>query len=162
MIICLVAVDQNQGIGFNNSMPWPRLDSDMSWFKDRTENNVVLMGSNTWKSLKAPLRGRVNVVISSILQPSADITLSDPVDALTELVERYKNKDICVIGGEAIYESVKHLIEIYYVTEIDATYDCDKHFDLTYVKSNYKNVETLLEIESTDITPSYKIKEYKK
>ena len=162
MIVCLVAVDQNQGIGFNNSMPWPRLDSDMLWFKERTEKNVVLMGSKTWKSLKGPLKGRVNVVISSILQTNADITLSNPVEAVTELTERYRNKDICIIGGEAIYESLKHLVDVFYVTEINAVYTCDKHFDLDYVKTNCKNVETLLEIDSTDTTPAYTIKEYKK
>lgn len=162
MIICLVAVEKNHGIGFENSMPWPRLDSDMEWFKDRTLNHVVLMGSKTWKSLEKPLKDRINVVISSKLHTDADLTLSDPLEAINELKERYSKKDICVIGGESIYNSLKNLVDVYYVTEINAEYNCDKHFDFEFVKTNYPVVNELLQVDATETTPSYIIKEYTK
>jgi dihydrofolate reductase len=162
MIVGLVAVDQKQGIGFDNSMPWPQLIDDLKWFKKRTDNNVVLMGSKTWKSIGKPLPGRINVVISSQLYTNADLTLSDPVEAITELSERYRNKDICIIGGQAVFDSVKHLIDVFYITEIEATYECDRQFDLEYVTRKFKNVSELEHIDATETTPAYTIKEYKK
>lgn len=162
MIVGLVAVDKNQGIGFNNSMPWPHLSEDLRWFKRVTNNNVVLMGSNTWKSIGKYLPDRINVVVSSQLVPDADLTFSDPRDAVKELSERYGNKNICIIGGQALYDSVRDLVDTYYITEIDHVYECDRFFDVEYVKENYKTVENVLAVEATDQNPAYIIKEYKK
>ena len=160
MIGCVVAVEKGGGIGYNGSMPWPKLSDDMEWFKTCTYNSIVLMGSKTWESLKKPLEGRVNVVISSKLQVKANLTFSDPLEAITELQKRFPKKNIYVIGGEKIYESLKSVIDTYYVTEVDQNYTCDRFFDLDFVKNNFPIVSELIEIESTDNTPSYKIKEY--
>lgn len=43
MINCLVAVDRNQGIGFQGQMPWPRLKGDLDWFRKMTIGNIVIM-----------------------------------------------------------------------------------------------------------------------
>ena len=162
MIAGIVAVERNQGIGFDGQMPWPHLKGDMQSFVRLTTNTIVVMGSTTWKGLGKQLPNRINVVISSTLQPGAHLTFTDPVEAITELQERYAGKDIFVIGGQKLYDSVKDLIEVYYVTEIDANYTCDKVFDLKYVEENYPLVEDLEYIEATDTTPAYTIKEYTK
>ena len=79
---------------------------------------------------------------------------------MSELQKRFPKKNIYVIGGEKIYESLKSVIDTYYVTEVDQNYTCDRFFDLDFVKNNFPIVSELIEIESTDNTPSYKIKEY--
>ena len=162
MIYCIVAVENNQGIGFNGQMPWPRLAADMKWFKDSTSDNIIVMGATTWKSLGKKLSNRLNVVISSNLQVLADLTYSDPVDAIKELPARYSKKDIYIIGGQKLYDSVKELFDIFYVTEIDADYECDTFFDLNYVKETCNDVKELLHCDSTETTPAYTIREYKK
>jgi dihydrofolate reductase len=161
MIIGIVAVDKNQGIGFEGKMPWPYLDSDLQWFKDSTEHNVVIMGSVTWQSLKNPLLNRINVVVSSNLQINANITYDNPVEAVQDSVERYPDKDIYIIGGQAVYDATKHLCEKFYVTEIDALYECDKFFNLDYVKNKFTVVDELFTIDATESTPRYTVKEYK-
>lgn len=161
MIIGIVAVDSNQGIGFEGKLPWPRLDADLQWFKDSTKNNVVIMGSITWKSLKNPLLNRVNVVVSSTLQPEANITYDDPVEAVKECVDRFLDKDIYVIGGQSIYDATKHLCDKFYITEINASYECDKFFDLEYVKNKFQIVDELFTIDATETTPQFTVKEYK-
>ena len=161
MIIGIVAVDKNQGIGFEGKMPWPHLDSDLQWFKDSTEHNVVIMGSVTWKSLKNPLLNRINVVVSSNLQINANITYDNPVEAVQDSVERYPDKDIYIIGGQAVYDATKHLCEKFYVTEIDALYEYDKFFNLDYVKNKFTVVDELFTIDATESTPRYTVKEYK-
>ena len=161
MIKCIVAVDQGQGIGLNGSMPWPTLKKDLSWFKEKTLDHIVLMGSNTYRSLGKSLPNRINVVISSQLHPKADFTFTDPIDAIKTLKERY-NKDIYIIGGQKIYDSLQHLVETFYITEIDYQYKCDTFFNLKFVKENFNNVEEIEKINSTETTPSYTIKEYTK
>lgn len=162
MIYCIVAVDNNQGIGYNGQLPWPRLSRDMQWFKDKTTDNIVIMGSTTWHSLNKPLPNRINVVISSRLQVNSNLTFSDPIDAIAELKERYRKKDIYIIGGQTLYDSVKELVDIFYITEIDADYTCDKFFDLEYVQKTCTTVTDILQCTVTEAIPAYKIKEYKK
>ena len=162
MINCVVAVEQGQGIGFNGHMPWPRLKGDMQWFKDITTDNIIIMGSTTWKSLGKPLPNRINVVISSQLQTGANFTYENPIDAISDLKERFSRKEIYIIGGQALYDSVKELIDIFYVTELEQAYPCDKFFNLDYVKTSCTSVREVLNFEATDTTPAYIIKEYKK
>lgn len=163
MINCIVAVERNQGIGFNGSMPWPHLKGDMSWFKNITSGGIVIMGSTTWRSLNCrPLPNRINVVLSSYMDYSghnrADHTFSDPNTALVFCENEYPDKEIFIIGGSAVYRTYLDIIDRFYVTEIDADYNCDTFFDLNYVKENFTRVtERAKFIEPVP----YVIKEYK-
>ena len=160
MISCLVAVERNRGIGFNNFMPWPHLKGDLSWFKRLTSNQVVIMGASTWKSLGRPLPNRVNVVLSKSTQfENADHNF-DNIDSAIECCQTtYPNKEIFIIGGQSIYDQCMSIIDRFYVTEIDQDYTCDKFFNLTYVKEHYPNV-TVHETHTDPVT--YIIKEYVK
>ena len=160
MIYCLAAVDKTQGIGFENQMPWPRLKGDMQWFRETTIGNIIVMGSNTWKSLGNPLPDRLNIVISSKLFVDATHTYLDPAYAIKDLSERYSNRKIFIIGGQQVYDSVKELIDVFYITEIDNKYKCDKFFDYGFVKENFTNVKEISSFEKTKTTPAYTIREY--
>ena len=73
MINCLVAVERNQGIGFEGQMPWPRLKGDMSWFREKTTDQIVIMGRKTWESIGGKnLPNRINIVISREFVEHAD------------------------------------------------------------------------------------------
>lgn len=163
MISAIVAVEKNQGIGFNGSMPWPHLKADMQWFKKITTNNVVIMGSNTWKSLNyKPLPNRINVVLSKTHNYSgdnaADHTFSDPTSALTFCQVEYPDKEIFIIGGGKIYEFYLPMINKFYVTEIQDSFECDTFFNLTNVQIRCKVVNT---IASYTDPINFTIKEYK-
>lgn len=164
MINCIVAVERNQGIGFNGQMPWPHLKGDMSWFKNQTKGHVVIMGSTTWKSIGSkPLPNRINVVISRTNDYSgpgrADHTFSDPDTALTFCQNEYLDQDIFIIGGSAIYKHYLQNIDKFYVTEINSNFECDTFFNLTYVQ---KNFTTVINHATFNDPINYVIKEYKK
>lgn len=163
MINGIVAVEQSQGIGFNNSMPWPHLKGDMRWFRENTNNNVVIMGSNTWKSIGKPLINRINVVLSRSHDYSgpnhADHTFSNPDNAITFCQLEYPDKEIFIIGGDAIYNVYMPIIDKFFVTEINADYQCDKFFNLEYVQKNFTKVKE--HAKFIDPVP-YTIKEYTK
>jgi len=156
MINCIVAVERNQGIGFNGQMPWPHLKGDMGWFRKMTTGNVIIMGSTTYDSLGKSLPNRINVVISR-KRILGDHTFDNCRAALDFCSVEYPDKEIFIIGGSAIYEQYKYIVDKFYVTEINASYACDKFFDLSYVKENFTKVK-----EHATFTDSinYTIKEY--
>lgn len=162
MISCIVAVDQNQGIGYNGQMPWPHLKGDMNWFRNMTTNQIVVMGSTTWKSIGSkPLPNRINVVLSKSNNYSgkgaADHTFADPDLAISFLQTEYVDKEVFIIGGDSVYKYFMPIIDKFYVTEIECDYTCDRHFDLTYVQKKYNNVK----IHAHYNDPlTYTIKEY--
>ena len=62
----IVAICKNGGIGYKNKIPW-HLKKDLQHFKKMTignNNNAVIMGNNTWKSLNnTPLPKRTNIIL---------------------------------------------------------------------------------------------------
>ena len=63
----ITAYDKNKLIGVDNKLPWD-LPEDLKHFKKSTLNKTIIMGKNTYLSLKKPLPNRVNIVISRTLE----------------------------------------------------------------------------------------------
>ena len=62
----IVAMDKNKGIGINNQLPW-KLKEDLQRFQKFTTgkgNNAIIMGKNTWNSIKT-LKNRDHLILSS-------------------------------------------------------------------------------------------------
>jgi dihydrofolate reductase len=128
-IRAIVAVDSDWGIGKNNDMPWPRLNSDLQRFKELTENSVVLMGKNTWLSLpKKPLPNRENVVVTSSLKDDFVIKTSSDPETIINKIQSATEKPIWIIGGRQIYEQFLPYCDSVYLTKINGDFQCDVHF----------------------------------
>ena len=158
MINCIVAVDKNQGIGFEGQMPWPRLAEDMRWFKEKTTDQIVIMGRKTWESIGSKnLPNRINIVISRNFIDGADRCFSDTDRALDFCKIFYPFKEIFIIGGSAVYQHYLDVVDRFYITEIDAEYKCDTFFDMNYVRETFTKVKE----HATFNNPiKYTIKEY--
>jgi dihydrofolate reductase len=59
----IVAMDDNQLIGKDNTLPW-RLPADLAYFKKTTTGKTVLMGRKTYDSIGFPLPKRRNIIVS--------------------------------------------------------------------------------------------------
>lgn len=158
MINCIVAVEKNQGIGYEGFMPWPNLKEDLKFFKNITSNNVIIMGSTTYKSIGKSLPNRINVVLSSN-KTLGDHTFSDSDNALAFCLSEYPDKDIFIIGGENVYKQFLLNIDKYYITEIENHYICDRFFNVNYVKNNFTKVT---EIAKFNDPINYQIKSYER
>lgn len=156
MINAIVAVERSQGIGFNGQMPWPHLKGDMSWFRKLTTGQIVIMGSTTYDSIGKPLPNRVNVVISRS-KALGDHAFNNCGSALDYCSLEYPDKEIFIIGGDSIYTQYLDIVDRFYVTEIDADYQCDRFFNLDYVQKNFTKV-----VEHATFTNpvKYTLKEY--
>ena len=159
MIKCIVAIEGSGGIGYCGHMPWPKLSRDMKWFRELTTGGVVVMGSKTWASIGKLLPGRINVVISSRIVAGANLTYDDPIVALADLGERFVGRDIYVIGGSQLYDSVMSLVQEFYVTHISRDYVCDRFFDIDKVRGMCYS-EEVLHYASSGECPEYSMVKY--
>ena len=62
-IVLIVAVADNGVIGSAGAIPW-RLKTDQQRFKAMTMGKPVVMGRKTFLSLRRPLPGRTNIVVT--------------------------------------------------------------------------------------------------
>ena len=136
MISALFAVDENGGIGNNNTLPWPYNRDDLQWFKSITVNQIVVMGRKTWDSegMPKPLPNRQNVIVTTraidrddILQFNGD--MRTVLSQLEELVKE-DGRTIFVIGGADIIWQSLPKIEKVFLTRIPGTYECDTRIDI--------------------------------
>ena len=126
----IVAVDDNWGIGKNNSLLF-RLPQDLAHFKQITTGNIVVMGSNTLKSLpKArPLPDRINIVL---WPDGEDVDGAIVVRSLEELFEKlgkFQTDNIFIIGGAMLYKTMLPYCEKAYVTKVFANGEATLHFE---------------------------------
>src|SRR2546428_8562564 len=102
MIIGIVAVDRRLAIGKGGRLPW-HYSADMKFFKETSTGNAVVMGHNTWRSLKKALPNRLNIVLSrqSELEPQDSVVVLRDVDSVLAKAKELQC-DLFVIGGEQV------------------------------------------------------------
>jgi dihydrofolate reductase len=128
----IAAFDEDRNIGFKNKLPW-NIKEEMCSFKRLTENNIVIMGKNTYRSLNNPLKNRMNLVISSeskLKQENGIYCFEDVVSALNYCKKINLNKKIFIIGGKMLYEYClkNNLIKYMYISKIKGVYEGDTKF----------------------------------
>ena len=130
-----MAADDKGGVSKNGSMPWPKNSSDLQWFKKHTLNNVVIMGRLTWIDpfLPTPLTNRINVLATNQSHNTYlgvdEFISGDLMANVKDLSEKYKEKDIYIIGGPKILDQLFESIEEFYLTRIYGNFECDKSID---------------------------------
>lgn len=152
MIKLIVAHDENNVIGFKNTIPWKNSE-DMAMFKALTTNNTVVMGRKTWDSLpKKPLSNRVNIVIST-----QNFDNQPGVTFCKTLSQAIKHPsivgDVYIIGGASIYEfalSIDIVDEII-ASLISGTHEGDTFFPILnvydeWIKLIVKNCKTFKQV----------------
>lgn len=102
MAITLIsAMDLNRTIGIHNELPW-RLPAEMAYFKENTMGKTVLMGRKTFQSLRKPLEGRLNAVLTR--GDGAGLTGCECVGSPEEAISKYADGELMIAGGEEIYK----------------------------------------------------------
>jgi len=155
-IIGIVAVDRNGAIGRGGTIPW-HYSADLKFFKRQTTGNVCVMGRRTWLSLKRPLPGRLNVVMTrqAELEPlDSLIVLRDKLSVLS--LKPYLSCDLYIIGGEQVYRTFLEEIDRWIVTEIPLTVeDAD-----TFMPENF--LEGFKPQDSLELEENLKVTFYEK
>lgn len=118
-------------------LPWgdKPLPSDSKHFQAFTKGNVVVMGRHTWESLPAPLKGRVNIVLSNTevlpingQRPDRVYSGRGDLEGFINIIRNnYPDKDICFIGGEQVIYAALKYADIVSITVVGEDYpECRK------------------------------------
>ncbi|MBX7078189.1 MAG: dihydrofolate reductase [Nannocystaceae bacterium] len=128
-IALIAAVARNGVIGVDGGLPW-RLPGDMRFFRAQTMGHHVLMGRKTWASLGRPLVGRVNLVVTR--DPAALVGAG--CNAFASVAEAIAfaraagERELYVIGGEALYRDTLPIADRIYLTRVDLAPEGDARF----------------------------------
>ncbi|MGL5630248.1 MAG: dihydrofolate reductase [Mycoplasmoidaceae bacterium] len=127
MLKAILCHDKNGGIGFNNKLPWS-IKSEMEYFKSATINKTVVMGRKTFESMGfKPLKGRANIVLTknlSFRESGVDVISDHKI-----IIERSKNEDIYIIGGNEIYSLFEDYIDEFIISVLNKEYKCNTYFN---------------------------------
>ena len=123
----VVAVAENGIIGRGGDLPW-RLPEDLKHFRRLTMGNTVLMGRKTFESLRKPLEGRANWVLTRdpAYAPAGATVFHDLADALAAQPQG----QLIVIGGAELYRQTLPLAKRLELTRVHANVAGDTHFPL--------------------------------
>lgn len=128
----IAAVGENLELGKDGDLVF-HLHEDMKYFRETTKGHPVIMGGNTFRSLKKPLPGRKNIVLSSGNDFPEGVEVYHSLD---EILEEYKDEDTFVIGGGKIYEMFLPYADKLYLTEIKKSVEADIFFPV-FDKNSY-------------------------
>jgi dihydrofolate reductase len=163
----IVASTLEYGIGFENKLCW-NIPEEMKNFRNITLNcfrkntkNCILMGKNTWYSLpKAPLKDRINVIISlndydkieKEILGMDDVRVFKTIDDALIYIDNDPIIETCfIIGGAQLYNSflekyLKYIKAIYWSIIYGKNYICDKFIasDIIYRNFSFKKEDIII------------------
>jgi dihydrofolate reductase len=130
-VVLIVAVAENGVIGSDGAIPW-RLKTDQQRLKTMTMGKPVVMGRKTFESLRRPLPGRTNIVVTrdaNFRAAGAVVTTSFADARATALGDALRRlaTEIAVIGGAEIYAQWMEFADRLEVTEVHAKPQGDTH-----------------------------------
>jgi dihydrofolate reductase len=123
----ILAVDENNGIGKDNGLPWPKMSADMKRFKSLTTGHYIIMGRNTYEALGGLLPNRKHIVVSRntnyfvppgvSVQPSLAMALKTAKDGGEE--------EVFIIGGAKLFKEAVLYADKFYLTRIHGSFEAD-------------------------------------
>ena len=149
MIIGIVAVDRNWGIGKKNDLLF-HLKKDMAFFRQQTSDSIVFCGYNTLLSFPGskPLNGRSTICLCPEDVERDDCFCIHNFDEAVRLVkELSKTTNVFVIGGAMLYRSMLPYYDEIYVNKVDADGEAEVFFHNLDEHSDYVIKQTLPEVE---------------
>ncbi len=150
----IVAVDKKWGIGKKNDLLFS-LPADMAYFREKTLNKIVVMGSNTLKSFPGgkPLKNRTNIVLFPGGEKRDDCIIVESLEELAVELKKYNTDDVFIIGGAMFYKTMLPYCSEVLVTKVDA----DGGAEVFYENLDQKEEWTCISAQPQIETNGYKI-----
>jgi len=126
-ISCIVAADENNGIGKNNQLLC-HLPADLKYFKNLTTHHAILMGRKTFESIGKPLPNRTNIIISRSELNIEGTYCFKSIDEGISFAKSQNETELFIIGGDSIYQQSMHVLDTVYLTRIQYSFEADAFF----------------------------------
>jgi dihydrofolate reductase len=116
-------------IGKDNHLPW-KISAELQYFKRMTMGKVMIMGKNTFMSLKMQaLPGRTTIVVSSkLIACASNVEIASSIEQALELAYKHNSPEIIIAGGSKIYQQFLPLVDTLYLSFINQDYAGDAYF----------------------------------
>lgn len=156
----IAAVGRNLELGYNNDLIW-HFKEDLQFFKEYTMGKQMIMGYNTFYSLRGgkTLPYRKHIILSKNhhedIEKNEQIYIVHNMSELLQYIETYK-EEIVVIGGSSLYRNMLEYAKKMILTEIDAENKADVYFP----EFNHEEWEEETIYTTDDNEISYKRKIY--
>ncbi|MBQ9104461.1 MAG: dihydrofolate reductase [Clostridia bacterium] len=152
----IVAVDKKWGIGKKNDLLFS-LPEDMKYFREKTLNKVVVMGSNTLKSFPngKPLKNRTNIVLFPGGESRDDCTIVQSLEELSKVLKNYNTEDVFIIGGAMFYKTMLPYCSEVLVTKVDADGEAEVFYENLDNLPNWEMVSALPPVETNGYTITF-------
>ena len=115
-ISIIVAVAENNIIGFNEIIPW-KIPGEQIRFKELTIGKTIVMGRKTYESIGKLLSNRQTIIVTrnnKYIAPNCVI-----VNSVNEALEISRGeKEIFIAGGGEIYKETINLASKIYLTNV--------------------------------------------
>ncbi len=128
MLSHIVAASENNVIGSKGELPWS-LPNDFKYFKNKTWGMPVIMGRNTYESLKKSLPGRINIVVTGKkdFHPE-EVFVSHNIESAIRKATDSDAKEIFIIGGGEIFKQTMDKVSRIYITRVHTKVDGDTFY----------------------------------
>lgn len=134
----IVACSENGVIGLDGDLPW-RLPDDLKHFMRSTKGHSVVMGRKTFESLREPLGGRLNIVVSSTMPieegVEGKVVVTRSLDEAFEVGKRADQEPdgfgkglLWVAGGGEIYRQALVRADLVVRTRVHCSIEGDVRF----------------------------------
>ncbi len=129
MISMIWAMDESCLIGSNNKMPW-HVKEDLVYYKNKTKDYAVLMGYNTYLSLKGYYQNKPFPYKKTYVL-SFDKIDDERINTVTNLDTFLKdlNEDLFVVGGKNCYMQLYPYADYLYVSYIKGIHEGDTYME---------------------------------
>ena len=141
----IVSADNNWGIGYKGKL-LAHVSTDMKFFREKTINNVVILGKKTLSTFpgEKPLKDRTNIILTRDKNyKKEEAVVVNSIDELLEYVKNYDTDRLYVIGGGTVYKELMPYCDIAYITKFNKEFIAD-----TYIENFDKDKNWMLEEES--------------
>lgn len=153
--VIIVAIAKNRVIGDGERIPWHSKE-EFKHFKSTTMGFPILMGRKTFESIKKPLPGRLNVIITGNTELKYDFENTVVVNSIDAAFEVCKDKyeKVFICGGGNIYKQTMDVADEIILSEMKLEPEGDVFFP--------EIDETKWETTSVEDFEEFKVFRYKK
>lgn len=119
----IVAIGDGNVIGREGTLPWRRIDEDMTYFYRKTRGCAVVFGRRTALGMQDvfPLKERENLVLSTQAESAVRNELKGEYkicDSWKEVFDKCESDTVWVCGGSEVYSSGAKFIDEFHVSRI--------------------------------------------
>lgn len=153
-IILIAVMAQNRVIGRDNTIPW-HIPEELQFFKKTTMGFPCVMGRKTYESLKGPLPGRRNLVISR--DPDYHAIGIETAISLDEALSLCQGSEkVFILGGTQIFELALPITDQVILSILDHPVEGDCLFpELPSGQFSLKKKEPYLDVSTPFIVHYY-------